>query len=752
MNNMWFRRLLLSYLPVFFIVTMILFVVFFQTLNEQNRREAIKANEFLAEQVIHFTDKSLKDIDYRVVREILSNSNVNRYFTSASTDVFANMQALKVMDDLKFNYPIIDSVYFIRFSDGALLGDAPRSVGDFRDADFIMNYQKSDAAVKWTGKRQFRAFDTPEYENVITLVKEAPYISNEKKGYFVVNVSLPKLQELVGRMYNSDISFVSMIDSAGNDILAAKPAAQVVVDAETEDTMTNGGSQAILSTFTSPYTGWQINSGIMDTKGLKFALTFYNVWFVLAIAVVAFGILWVIYVTKRNYKPIQQLVTLIQTYSLKPPGTHKEKDGEFGFIQTTLESLVSETKHFQEQYREKLIMQKKYHFRQVLEGNVKISDKDWAAELRSYDLDIQDKIAFVHVMEIDSYQTFTETYNERDQSLLKFTLYSAIQETAKNNKAAVWTEWTIDNRISLILWLPPEPDPVAMSKEIVDACRQWIEENVSFNITIGLGERATTIEQIHLSYEMANYCLQFKAVLGANRFISAEDTVRPQQEIQEYFKTIYLLSQALRLAESDWKKHLDVFYAQIRESLLPRKEIESLIQFCLHHLEGELMELSKDYRTIWRNIQNELQRLVKRWDTLDELQEESGRIFETLIEKINSQRDSHSNKGLIIEIRSFIEQNYANSELSLDYLSGKFHLNAKYLSKMFKEEFGENFVDYLIGLRIDYAKKMLLETQKSMQSISSEVGYYNYNSFNRAFKNVVGLSPRDFRKQLGEAN
>ncbi len=123
---MWFRRLLLSYLPVFFIVTMILFVVFFQTLNEQNRREAIKANDFLAQQVILFTDNSLKAIDYQVVREILTNPDISRFFSRDSMDVAANIQALKVMDELKFNYPIIDSIYFVRFKDGLYFWGCPQ--------------------------------------------------------------------------------------------------------------------------------------------------------------------------------------------------------------------------------------------------------------------------------------------------------------------------------------------------------------------------------------------------------------------------------------------------------------------------------------------------------------------------------------------------------------------------------------------------------------------------------------------------
>ncbi|EAA9756027.1 hypothetical protein C3550_24580, partial [Salmonella enterica] len=67
MNNSWFRRLLLSYLPVFFIVTTILFIIFFQVFNEQNRREALKANEFLASQVTQYLDNSLRSIDFKVL-------------------------------------------------------------------------------------------------------------------------------------------------------------------------------------------------------------------------------------------------------------------------------------------------------------------------------------------------------------------------------------------------------------------------------------------------------------------------------------------------------------------------------------------------------------------------------------------------------------------------------------------------------------------------------------------------------------
>lgn len=735
---MWFRRLLLSYLPVFFIVAMILFVIFFQTLNEQNRREAIKANEFLAQQVILFTDNSLKSIDYQVLREILTNPVVDRFFSLNSNDVYTNIQAMNVMNDLKFNHPIIDSIYFFRFADGYAFGDAPSTMEEFPDAAFIEGYRELKNPSKWTGEREFKAFPGSDGERVITLVRAAPYNIKAKQGYFVVNVSLTKLQQFIGHMYNPDMSFVSMIDNEGQNLFG-----------ENESPPETG---AVLSKFTSPYTGWEIDSGIVDKAGMKIALKFYNIWVVIAFVVVVFGIIWVIYVTKRNYKPVQQLVSLIQTFSLKYQGTVVENAGEFSFIQNTLENLVNETKQFQEQYRDKLILQKNYHFHQMLEGNVQIKENEWISELRNYDLDVAGKTSIVHVMEIDDYKLFTETYSQQDQSLLKFTLYSVIYETAQNNDAAVWAEWTTDRRLTFILWMQSAEEAIEKSRAINHTALNWVEQNLIFSITVGKGEPASSLEELRRSYEMANHCLQYKAVLGKNRMIEVQDTVRPQKEIQEYFKTIYLLFHSIRLADNEYKKHLNVFFNQIRESLLPRKEIESLMQFFVHHLEVELLELSRDYRNIWRSVQAELHGLALRWDTVDELQQGCSWIFELMNDKIQEQRDSHSNKALMIEIRSYIEQNFANSEMSLDYLSSKFQLNSKYLSKMFKDEFGENFVDFLIGLRIQYAKQMLLETQKTMQSISNEVGYYNYNSFNRAFKNVVGLSPRDYRKQLGDVN
>ena len=152
MNNNWFRRLLLSYLPIFFIVTTILFFIFFQVFNEQNRREALKANEFLASQVTQYLDNSLRSIDFKVLREILTNSNLKNYFSgSGSEDVYAGIQAVKVIDELKIEYPLIDSMYLVRYSDNTVFSNGKAvPINEFPDAVFISDSRTRDEQ-KWVG-------------------------------------------------------------------------------------------------------------------------------------------------------------------------------------------------------------------------------------------------------------------------------------------------------------------------------------------------------------------------------------------------------------------------------------------------------------------------------------------------------------------------------------------------------------------------------------------------------------------------
>ncbi|MNP85292.1 HTH-type transcriptional regulator YesS [compost metagenome] len=67
---------------------------------------------------------------------------------------------------------------------------------------------------------------------------------------------------------------------------------------------------------------------------------------------------------------------------------------------------------------------------------------------------------------------------------------------------------------------------------------------------------------------------------------------------------------------------------------------------------------------------------------------------------------------------------------------------------MFKKTTGESFIQYLIRLRIEKAKLLLLTTDQKTFEIADAVGMENYRSFNRLFKRETGMTPSDFRKRM----
>ncbi|SFE74029.1 Helix-turn-helix domain-containing protein [Paenibacillus algorifonticola] len=737
MNNNWFRRLLLSYLPVFFIVTTILFIIFFQLFNEQNRKEALKANEFLASQVMQYLDNSLRSIDFKVLREILTNPDLKNYYTAAgSDDVYAGIQVLEVIDELKINFPLIDSIYLVRYKDNIVFSNGKAvPIEEFPDASFIEE-SRSNPTRKWVDFRNFKALPLQSAQQVVTLVRGM----EGGTGLMVVNVDLQTLRKSIMQMYAPEYTFVNVISSSGGNLWdehlpesgGAKPA-----------------SGEVFSTFTSSYSGWKVETGINNGKVVKFALQFYNIWFAFAIAVVLIGVIWVVYVTRRNYKPIQQIVTLIQTVaSQKQPGTSSAKENEFRFIQNTLERMIDQTKQYQEKYEENLILQKKYFFQELLEGTRPFTDGELQAEMTKFKLPELDCRWMVMVVEIDRYPQFAVDYHQHDQTLLKFVLSTVLQESAQQEEADVWAEWISERRLYAILWLSETALSEQVERKVLSGYLEKVGQYLNFTVTIGTGGVATDLRGLRASLKEASHALDYKAALGMNRVISCGEVPDSKNDVYEFLKTISLLVQAMRLSDETWEKHFERLFDQISASVLSRQEMMNTVQLLFQHYNREFAELPREYQELWSASFGRLLRGLEDWEVLDDLRLLCWETFRELAEQMQAMRCSKKHRTHILEIRKYVEENYNNPELSLNYLSDLFDINPKYLSKLFKDEIGEKFVDLLISHRIERAKQLMLETDRAIQEISEEVGYTNYNSFNRAFKNVVGVAPSDYRKAI----
>jgi len=109
--------------------------------------------------------------------------------------------------------------------------------------------------------------------------------------------------------------------------------------------------------------------------------------------------------------------------------------------------------------------------------------------------------------------------------------------------------------------------------------------------------------------------------------------------------------------------------------------------------------------------------------------------------------ETYSKSYAVKRIIKYLNENYEN-KISLEQIAQNMYLSPVYISKIFKEETGESPINYLIKIRLEKAKEILLEENSgSIKSIANQVGYDDVYHFSKLFKKYYGLSPLYYRKR-----
>ncbi|ALS29881.1 two-component system response regulator [Paenibacillus sp. 32O-W] len=104
-------------------------------------------------------------------------------------------------------------------------------------------------------------------------------------------------------------------------------------------------------------------------------------------------------------------------------------------------------------------------------------------------------------------------------------------------------------------------------------------------------------------------------------------------------------------------------------------------------------------------------------------------------------------KAGIEKIRKYIETHYMEN-ISLKSIAAKFYMNSVYLGQLFRKTYGVYFNDYLLGIRIGEAKRLLRQTDCRMYEIAEKVGFQNADYFVTQFEKLERMTPTDYRNKL----
>ena len=117
-------------------------------------------------------------------------------------------------------------------------------------------------------------------------------------------------------------------------------------------------------------------------------------------------------------------------------------------------------------------------------------------------------------------------------------------------------------------------------------------------------------------------------------------------------------------------------------------------------------------------------------------------------QRVSSTKEPEEQEERVITGITRYLQEHLEEDVSLSVLAEEFHLNPQYISQLFKNEIGVGFLAYLTNIRMEKAKKLLLNTSRSVAEIAGQVGYGDYRVFTKVFKKTEGITPSQYRREF----
>ena len=120
-----------------------------------------------------------------------------------------------------------------------------------------------------------------------------------------------------------------------------------------------------------------------------------------------------------------------------------------------------------------------------------------------------------------------------------------------------------------------------------------------------------------------------------------------------------------------------------------------------------------------------------------------GEIIGSEIQSISKKKEEQSIKPVKLAQR-YIEKHYMD-DITLEEIAKEVGWTATYLSSSFKKNTGKSVVDYLTYIRVQHAKELLLDTERSIGEVADIVGFHDAKYFATRFKKITGVSPNEYR-------
>ncbi|MEN6313141.1 MAG: response regulator [Clostridiaceae bacterium] len=402
-------------------------------------------------------------------------------------------------------------------------------------------------------------------------------------------------------------------------------------------------------------------------------------------------------------------------------------------------------RHIREQLKQSMPAMIEKFLEELFEGSIK-SEQVLKEKTDFLGLDFCNKSFRVLTLQIDSYDSFMERFKEIDRQFVKFSILTmACDHLGVKNTYLNFKEKNSNILLTDMEEAHNQIDDEQITEkltELIERCRRMY----GISISIGLGEQVCELSRIRESYQQSRESLKYKMYFGNGKVIFYADIIHTQlvtPVLQLYDRNMLIDGLKMRSLPMVLEC-IDDMFAKIRSQGCVRFdylktalfEMMGTVSLTLYQIGEKMPHDFVNGKTPWDVIENK--------GTVDEIQNYLKDFFQIIL-SATGQKVNQRNARIVEQIIDYIKENY-DKNISLNELSKRIYLTPNYMSNIFSQQAGHNFMDHLAQYRIEKAKELINQGKYKIYQIGEMVGYKNPDYFRKIFREYTGVSPSEYAK------
>lgn len=338
--------------------------------------------------------------------------------------------------------------------------------------------------------------------------------------------------------------------------------------------------------------------------------------------------------------------------------------------------------------------------------------------------------------------------DEYDRNLIRY----AVMDICREAFAGTYKchPFGIEDKIGILI-SADEMEPGNI-RTICGVIRDGVNVKLGVPLTVGVGRPQSDPVCIQHSYREAAEALEYKILMGLNRVIDSEiiyQSANKKLERNLMREVFQKKGDELKIALKTMNRQAadaiaDEIMAALRESVDSNIRNHSrdllLLSTCLSMI---AVDLDADMESIL-DEGRELYGVFKGQDTLEKLHECVRSFFLKVMEVLRNKQKS-SNSLYVRKALQYVRENLYG-EISLSAIADALYLSPNYLSRIFRQEVGEPFIEYTIRVKMNEVKRLLEQSPQKVYEIAYKLNYKDVNYFSKTFKRFFGVSPSEYRE------